>query len=201
MYGSALKYKVVYGIVRSAMKTRIALLLAAIACASCGVFSPTAEDLRGNPHGHLVWAARTGDVAAIRALAARGVDLNASTDTPHKFVFPDIDHYEWTALQHAVSKRQVEAVRVLLELGANPDARREGLMATPLIIAAGDKDPTIARMLLAAGADINVSRQALTLEEPGGPLWNMLEHTMERASGRQSPKAGLDRLITAAPPR
>jgi ankyrin repeat protein len=180
------------------MTSRIALWLAAVACASCGAFSPSAEDLRSNPHGHLVWAARTGDVAAIRALTARGVDLNASPDTPLKFVLPDIDHYEWTALQHAVSKRQVEAVRVLLELGANPDAKRDNLMATPLIIAAGDKDPTIARMLLAAGADINVSRQALTLEQPGGPLWHFVEHTMERVAGRQSAKEGLDRLVVAA---
>ena len=51
-----------------------------------------------------------------------------------RFVFPDLDHRQWTALQHAVHKQQVDAVRVLLERGADPDARQDG--ATPLFIAA-----------------------------------------------------------------
>ena len=61
------------------MPRRIALLLAAVVSASCGMLVPSAEDLRNDPHGHLVWAARRGDVAAIRRLAARGVDLDASS--------------------------------------------------------------------------------------------------------------------------
>src|SRR5262245_63428864 len=104
------------------MDSRVALLLAAAVCASCEAFSPSAEDLRNDPHGHLVWAARTGDVASIRRLAASGIDLNASTVTAPRFVFPDIDHTRWTARQHAVQKHQVDAVRVLLESGADPDA-------------------------------------------------------------------------------
>src|SRR5262249_52133983 len=125
------------------MDRRVLLLVAAV-CASCGDFSPSADDLRNDPHGHLVWAARTADVAAIRRLAARGVDLDASLDTRRVFVFPDLDHVRWTALQHAVQKHQVEAVRVLLEWGAEPDARPAGNY-TPLLIAAFDKDPTISR--------------------------------------------------------
>ena len=96
---------------------------------------PSAEDLRNDPHGHLVWAARKGDVAAIRTLAARGVDLNASSVTERTFIFPDIDHARWTALQHAVQKQQAEAVRVLLQWGAEPDATPPGSVATPLFIA------------------------------------------------------------------
>jgi ankyrin repeat protein len=165
------------------------------------VFSPSADDLRNNPHGHLVWAARTGDVAAIRSLAASGIDLNASADTPSAFVFPDLDHKAWTALQHAVQKRKVETVRVLLELGANPDARPAGSAITPLIIAAGDKDQTIALMLIDAGADLNLSRNGLNADEPGGPLWNALEHAMERASGSQPRKEALERLSAARPPQ
>src|SRR5689334_25382987 len=99
------------------MHRRVALFCAALACASCGMFSPSAAELQNDPHGHLVWAARTGDVAAIRALAASGVDLNASTTTPAVFVFPDLDHKGWTALQHAVGKHQVASVRALLESG------------------------------------------------------------------------------------
>jgi ankyrin repeat protein len=134
------------------MTRRIALLLAAAVCASCG--APSAEDLRNDPHGHLVWAARTGDVAAIRQLAASGVDLSASSATALKFVFPDFDHMNSTPLQHAVRKHQVEAVRVLLEWGAEPDAMPAG-GATPLLIAVGSQDPTIAGLLLDAGADVD----------------------------------------------
>jgi len=181
------------------MDNRIALLLAAAVCASCVAFSPSAEDLRNDPHGHLVWAARTGDVAVIDRLAASGIDLNASAVTPHMFVFPDIDHTRWTALQHAVQKHQVDAVRVLLEWGADPDARQTGTATTPLVIAAGDKDPTITRLLLDAGADLNLSRKALTAAEPGGPLWHVIEHAVERLSGSQSRKEALERMGATGP--
>src|SRR5215510_14858316 len=177
------------------MNSRVALLLSAAVCASCGVFSPSADDLRNDPHGHLVWAARTGNVAAIRTLAASGIDLNASTVTPVRFVFPDIDHAHWPALKHAVHKHQVDAVRVLLESGAQPDAREAGSAITPLFIAAGDTDQTIARLLLDAGADVNLSRKALTAPEPGGPLWHLFEHAMD--GERQSRKEALERMAAA----
>jgi hypothetical protein len=179
------------------MNSRVALLLAA-ACASCGALSPSADDLQNDPHGHLVWAARTGDVAAIRRLAASGVDLDASVATRHIFVFPDLDHIRWTALQHAVHKHQVDAVRILLECGADPDARPAGNY-TPLLIAAFDKDPTISRLLLEAGADVNLSRTILTQAEPGGPLWHVVEHALERVSGSLSRKEVLERLSATGP--
>lgn len=167
-------------------------VLAAAVCVSCGAFRPSAEDLRHDPHGHLVWAARTGDVAAIRRLAASGINLDASPVTATRFIFPDLDHRQWTALQHAVQKGQVEAVRVLLEWGAQPDARQDGF--TPLAIAAGSKDPTIARLLLDAGADVNVSLKLWAQEEPGGPLWHLIEHAL----GSPSPKDAQERIATAA---
>ena len=179
------------------MAYRIALLLAAAAvCASC---APSADDLRNDAHGHLVWAARTGDLAAIRTLAASGVDLNASPSTPIRFVFPDFDHVKWTALQHAVRKQQVEAVRVLLESGADPDARTDG--ATPLFIAATIKDPTMLRLILDAGADLN--RTKAWTESPeakdDGPQWHVMEEALARAYGSQSPKDGLEgKRATAA---
>ena len=181
------------------MPRPVAICLIAALCASCGALRPSADDLRNDPHGHLVWAARTGDVAAIRHLASSGLDLNSSTNTPWIFVFPDIDHTGWTALQHAVQKHQIAAVRVLLELGADPDARPAGSAITPLFIAAGDKDQTIARLLVGAGADVNLSRQALTAPEPGGPLWHVIEHVAGGASANQSRKEALDRLGAAGP--
>jgi len=177
------------------MDSRITLLAAAV-CTSCGLFSPSTGDLRNDPHGHLVWAARTGDVEAIRRLAADGIDLDASGSTPRVFVFPDIDHIRWTALQHAVQKHQIDAVQVLLEWGADPDATQAGTINTPLFIAAYDKDPTMARLLIDAGADVNLTLKALTSDGPGGPLWHFVERTMERVSGSQSRSEALQCLAS-----
>lgn len=180
----------------------IALLLAAIVCASCGILVPSAEDLRNDPHGHLVWAARSGDVAAIRRLAARGGDLNASTVTERTFIFPDLDHARWTALQHAVGKQQAEAVRVLLEWGAEPDATEPGSTATPLFIAASNNDRTTVKLLLDAGADVDWTVRAASQAEPGGPLWHVIEHMVERVQGVQSSKEALELVrATAGQPR
>ena len=154
---------------------RLTALLLAAACASCGTLRPSAEDLRNDAHGHLVWAARTGDVAAIRSLAASGLDLDASSATARMFVFPDLDHTQFTALQHAVHKRQRDAVRALLEWGAEPDAAQSG--APPLSIAADADDPVLVRLLLDAGADVDKTGPEgdtpLSLAVEGGTLWGL----------------------------
>lgn len=161
-----------------------AVLLAAV-CASC---APSAADLQHDPHGHLIWAARTGDVAAIQRLAASGLNLDDSSRTSLAFIFPDFDHFAWTALQHAVAKDQVDAVRVLLEWGADPDAQRDG--GTPLFIAATKKDLTVFRLLLDAGADVNRTKAWTETPEAknDGPLWHVMEDALARAHGSQSPK-------------
>jgi ankyrin repeat protein len=180
------------------MPCRITLLLATVVCASCGAFAPSAAQLRNDPHGHLVWAARTGDVAAIRRLAASGVDLDASSATALRIIFPDFDHIHSTALQHAVRKHQVEAVRVLLEWGAEPDAMEPGNVATPLFIAASLNDRTTVKLLLDAGADVNKTVRALAQEEPGGPLWHVIEHVLGRVNGGRSPKDALELVRATA---
>lgn len=180
------------------MPRRIALLLAAVVSASCGILVPSAEDLRNDSHGHLVWAARRGDIAAIRSLAARGVDLNASSVTERTFIFPDLDHARWTALQHAVGKQQAEAVRVLLEWGADPDATEPGSTATPLFIAAKNNDRTMVKLLLDAGADVDWTVRASAQAEPGGPLWHVIEHMLERVQGVQSSKDALELVRATA---
>ena len=176
--------------------TRRLAVLAAVLCASCGLFRPSADDLRDNPHGHLVWAARTGDVAAIRALAANGVDLDDSSRLALAFVFPDFDHAGATPLQHAVRKHQVAAVRALLEWGAQPDVVHSG--APPLVIAASNDDRESMRLLLDAGADVETSRKWLAQEEPGGPLWHVIEHAIASASGRPAQKDVLARMRATA---
>jgi hypothetical protein len=177
---------------------RNAPLLAAVVCASCGILAPSAEDLRNDPHGHLIWAARKGDVAAIRTLASRGVDLNASTHTARTFIFPDFDHAGWTALQHAAGKQQAEAVRVLLEWGADPDATQPGGVATPLFIAASNDDRTTVKLLLDAGADVDWTVRLWAQEKPGGPLWHVVEHMMEHVHGGRSPKEALELVRATA---
>jgi len=174
------------------VRIRPAVLLAAALCASCSLFAPSADDFRNDRHGHLVWAARTGDVAGIRQLAASGVNLDESSATAHIFVFPDLDHRCFTALQHAVHKHKVDAVRVLLEWGAQPDTMRCG--ATPLFIAAENDDAAIVTLLLDAGADVETTRKWLAQEEPGGPLWHVIEHVVARASGRPSRKDVIERI-------
>ena len=161
------------------------LLLAAAVC-SC---APSADELQKDPHGDLIWAARHGDVARIRNLAARGVDLDASPTVDLKFVFPDFDHRGRTALQHAVVKDQVDAVRALLEWGADPDAQQSG--GTPLFIAATKKDLTMFRLLLDAGADVNVTKAwtQTPAAKNDGDLWPVVQSALARAYQGQSPKA------------
>ena len=187
--------------IRYGVPCRIVVLLASVVCASCGLVGPSAGDLRNDPHGHLVWAARKGDVAAIRTLAASGVDLNQSSATRLTFVFPDFDHFRWTALQHAVQKHQTEAVRILLEWGAEPDATETGSVVTPLFIAASGNDRAMVKLLLDAGADVNLSRKTMAQPEPGGPLWHVVEHALERVSGSLSRKEALERLGATGPSR
>jgi len=184
----------------SPMSRWLAVLTAACLAASCGVIKPSAEDLRNDPHGHLIWAARTGDVAAIRRLAASGIDLDATPVTAMKFVFPDLDHRVWTALQQAAIKQQVEAVRVLLEWGADPDAMRDG--ATPLLIAAGSSDPTMTRLLLDAGADVNRTLATEAWAENEGGDGNPLGHLIAYVLGLESPspKDVRQRILAIAAP-
>jgi ankyrin repeat protein len=102
----------------------------------------------------LDWAARAGRVESIRILLAAGAQIDLR------------DHgvNGWTALMHAVHKHQKRAAQALLAAGAGPNARaRNG--TTPLLLVAGDGDPELVELLLAAGADPraeDAGRTALT---------------------------------------
>jgi hypothetical protein len=89
----------------------------------------------------LWWAARNGDEALVRQLAAT-TDLNLA----------DLDGE--TPLHAAVRAGSVPVARQLLALGATPDpAALYGV--TPLLLAANRGRPEVAALLLAAGADPN----------------------------------------------
>jgi ankyrin repeat protein len=93
------------------------------------------------PFAPIANAAREGDVAEIRALAAKGADPNERAGVNN-----------WTPLMHAVHKNQIASVEALLDVHANPNvAAPTG--ETPLMMAAGYGYTPIVRLLLARGAN------------------------------------------------
>ena len=113
------------------------------------------------PRPPLTVAARTGDLAAIKAILDGGADVNA----------PDSEE-GWPPLFHAVHMRQAAAILLLLERGADPNQRRDRLV--PLEVAAAQRDPAIVEILLAHGADLTArgpdGSTALSVAVSGGAL-------------------------------
>ena len=109
-----------------------AALLAANAC----------DDQTPDP---LIQAARTGATDTIARLLDSGADVNVPSPTG--------DDWDATPLQHAILARQPGAVRMLLERGADPNRVPGPNSPAPLLLAAGDTDPTFVNLLLAHGAD------------------------------------------------
>jgi ankyrin repeat protein len=110
-----------------------AALLAAAACDKPPADSP------------LIEAARTGSLDTIAHLLDAGADVNQ--------VEPTGDGWDATVLQHAILARQSGAVRLLLERGANPNRAAGPNSPAPLLLAAGDVDPTFVNLLLDHGAN------------------------------------------------
>ena len=110
---------------------RRAVLIVALLVAACASKEPPSP---------LIVAARAGDVATIRALAAAGTDLNA------------LGRNKWTPIMHAIHKNQVDAVGVLITSGADVNRLTPtGSSALEMAVANGQIE--IVRRLLEAGAD------------------------------------------------
>ena len=95
-------------------------------------------------HGCTVldWAARFGQVEAMRVLVDAGAQMDVQDQGPNG----------WTALMHACHKGQTKAALALLEWGANPNqASADG--TTPLMRAACEHQAEVVRALLDRGAD------------------------------------------------
>src|SRR5262245_42885787 len=106
-------------------------------------------DEHGGSWTALIWAARSGSVDAISVLLDAGADVNLPGSTG--------DNWDATPLQHAILQRQPAAVRLLLDRGADLNrGAGAGRSLTPLLLAAGDTDPSILKLLLAYGADATV---------------------------------------------
>jgi ankyrin repeat protein len=100
------------------------------------------------PDSPLIEAARAGSLDTIELLLDSGADVNLPGPTG--------DDWDATPLQHAILARQSGAVRLLLERGADPNRVAGPNAPAPLLLAAGDTDPTFVNLLLAYGADPTV---------------------------------------------
>ncbi|HKQ72824.1 MAG TPA: ankyrin repeat domain-containing protein [Blastocatellia bacterium] len=131
----------------------------------------------GNPLGA---AARGGDVKVVKLLLERGADPNNSTaigrgtslvspknggeqnkskgESPIQSV-PGNGNNGGTPLMYAAHARNTEVVRLLIEKGADVNAKYNGA-GTALIPAAEMGDLAIAKLLLETGADVNVKHQS-----------------------------------------
>jgi hypothetical protein len=102
-------------------------------------------DEGGDTWTALIWASRSGSIEAINLLLDSGADVNLPGSTG--------DNWDATPLQHAILQRQPAAVRLLLDRGADLNRGAGSGNLTPLLLAAGDTDPAILKLLLAHGAD------------------------------------------------
>jgi ankyrin repeat protein len=122
----------------------------------------------------LLWAARAGQVGAIRLLIEAGSPANSASDPyglsplhlaargghPEAIAalieaggdIDATDQSNTTALAEAVLTQDFRAVYLLLHAGADPDIADDILGETPLHLAAERQDAGIVRLLLAAGA-------------------------------------------------
>ena len=120
------------------------LSTALLGAALVGVVACTEQPL----DSPLIEAARTGSLETITLLLDSGADVNLPGPTG--------DDWDATPLQHAILARQPGAVRLLLERGADPNRAGGPKAPAPLLLAAGDTDPTFVNLLLAHGADPTV---------------------------------------------
>jgi ankyrin repeat protein len=93
-------------------------------------------------------ACAEGDVGALRSLLTTDPSLVRASD-------PAAHHQGWTGLHAASRSGQREAVRLLLEHGADPNAREAGDNTHPLHWAAAGGHLETVRLLLDAGGDVH----------------------------------------------
>jgi dTDP-4-amino-4,6-dideoxygalactose transaminase len=103
-----------------------------LACAALFLLLGTDSRLQSPPaNTALLAAARNGDTAAVSSLLDSGADVNA--DNGHGL----------TALYYAADKANVPLVRLLLERGANPDAKLKAILPVDVFGQPSDLEPIL----------------------------------------------------------
>ncbi|MBL9172591.1 MAG: ankyrin repeat domain-containing protein, partial [Verrucomicrobiales bacterium] len=103
----------------------------------------------------LIYAAKSGHVAIIKALLSAGADHKAKD----RYIMPSEGGGE-TALHHAVEGGHFDAVEALIAAGANLNAKSGS--ETPLMAAIRLDDARMVRFLLENGANPNVHKDGFT---------------------------------------
>jgi ankyrin repeat protein len=153
-------------------------------------------DEGGDSWTALIWASRTGSLDVIKLLLDSGADMNLPGPTG--------DNWDATPLQHAILERQAAAVRLLLDRGADPNRGAGAGTLTPLLLAAGDTDPSFVSLLLAHGADPTIEGEngvtplsravsAGTLNGPDRPMFGGCRVETVRALVAHDPALRLKR--------
>ena len=127
------------------------------------------ESLRGQTA--LMWAAARNNAAAIHILAELGGDIGARTDNPppqgRGSTFSSLPSTGFTPLLFAVRAGHIDAVRALLDVGADlNDLLSDGQNA--LVVASANANWELANYLLDRGADPTLA----------GAGWNALHQTI-----------------------
>lgn len=129
-------------------------------------------------------ACATGDIKALRGLVADQADLVRTHN-------PQVTYRGWTGLHSAAKAGFVEAVRLLLDHGADPNAREAGDHSYPLHWAAAHGHLDTVRALLDAGGDVHgfgdlheldVIGWATYFRKPGDIPWDVVTLLLERGA-------------------
>ncbi|MCY4528391.1 MAG: ankyrin repeat domain-containing protein [Chloroflexi bacterium] len=144
---------------------------------------PKAANPVGDGPAPLIWAGRYGDREIIKVLLEAGVDPN---------VWRNVDHFGKTALDMVVSYQDEDAVRLMLDHGADPEFKGDENGSTAIRIALRNGTLGGLKMLLEAGAEANLSDNFFGAW--GGNVAKikvLLDHG--RVVGRDCPRGGLGR--------
>ena len=170
---------------RSDPQAKLATALLAVArdhgFASWRALKAEIERRQANQATSFFDACAKGDVEALRRLLAQDPNLARVAN-------PNGPHGGWTGLHSAAQRGHLETVQLLLEHGADPNAREEGDNTCPLHWAAAGRHIETVRALLDAGGDVHGIGDVHELDAIG---WATFFHTPGGAPGDNPEVASL----------